>query len=121
MNLRIVPVDPHWLAAAERHQNCLTKPPGSLGRLETIANRCAAIFGSLTPPVDAARIVIFAADHGVAEEGVSAYPGEVTAQMEEGGRRVSGRGASTDVIEASAKAYLDGLNKLANLRPGRDQ
>jgi 2-isopropylmalate synthase len=47
--------------------------------------------------------------------------GEVTAQMEEGGRRVSGRGASTDVIEASAKAYLDGLNKLANLRPDRDQ
>jgi nicotinate-nucleotide--dimethylbenzimidazole phosphoribosyltransferase len=81
MNLRIPPVDPHWLAAAERHQNDLTKPPGSLGRLETIANRCAAIFGSLTPPVDAARIVIFAADHGVAEEGVSAYPREVTAQM----------------------------------------
>jgi nicotinate-nucleotide--dimethylbenzimidazole phosphoribosyltransferase len=81
MNLRILPVDPHWLAAAERHQNDLTKPPGSLGRLETIANRCAAIFGSLTPPVDAARIVIFAADHGVAEEGVSAYPREVTAQM----------------------------------------
>ncbi len=81
MNLRILPVDPHWLAAAERHQNDLTKPPGSLGRLETVANRCAAIFGSLTPPVDAARIVIFAADHGVAEEGVSAYPREVTAQM----------------------------------------
>ena len=69
------------MAAAERHQNDLTKPPGSLGRLETIANRCAAIFGSLTPPVDSARIVVFAADHGVAEEGVSAYPREVTAQM----------------------------------------
>lgn len=81
MNLRILPVDPHWLAAAERHQNDLTKPPGSLGRLEAVANRCAAIFGSLTPPVDAARIVVFAADHGVAEEGVSAYPREVTAQM----------------------------------------
>jgi nicotinate-nucleotide--dimethylbenzimidazole phosphoribosyltransferase len=81
MNIRIPPVDTHWLAAAERHQNDLTKPPGSLGRLETIANRCAAIFGSLTPPVDAARIVVFAADHGVAEEGVSAYPREVTAQM----------------------------------------
>ena len=78
---RIVPVDPNWMAAAERHQNDLTKPPGSLGRLESIANRCAAIFGSLTPPVDAARIVVFAADHGVAEEGVSAYPREVTAQM----------------------------------------
>ena len=81
MNLRILPIDTHWLAAAERHQNHLTKPPGSLGRLEAVANRCAAIFGSLTPPVDAARIVVFAADHGVAEEGVSAYPREVTAQM----------------------------------------
>ena len=81
MNLHIVPIDTHWLAAAERHQNDLTKPPGSLGRLEAVANRCAAIFSSLTPPVDAARIVVFAADHGVAEEGVSAYPREVTAQM----------------------------------------
>ncbi len=81
MNLNIIPIDPHWMAAAERHQNDLTKPPGSLGRLEAVANRCAAIFSSLTPPVDAARIVIFAGDHGVAEEGLSAYPREVTAQM----------------------------------------
>jgi 2-isopropylmalate synthase len=41
--------------------------------------------------------------------------GEVTVQLEEGGLKVVGRGASTDVIEASARAYLDGLNKLANL------
>ena len=41
--------------------------------------------------------------------------GEVTVQLEEDGRKVVGRGASTDVIEASAKAYIDGLNKLANL------
>jgi 2-isopropylmalate synthase len=41
--------------------------------------------------------------------------GEVTVQVEEGGRKVVGRGASTDVIEASARAYIDGLNKLANL------
>jgi len=39
--------------------------------------------------------------------------GEVTVQLEEGGRRVKGRGVSTDVIEASARAYIDGLNKLA--------
>ena len=45
--------------------------------------------------------------------------GEVTAQLEEGGRKVVGRGASTDVIEASAKAYIDGLNKLANMSVGR--
>ena len=44
--------------------------------------------------------------------------GEVTVQVEEAGRKVVGRGASTDVIEASAKAYLDGLNKLANLGGG---
>ena len=42
--------------------------------------------------------------------------GEVTVQLEEGDRKVMGRGASTDVIEASAKAYIDGLNKLASLR-----
>jgi 2-isopropylmalate synthase len=41
--------------------------------------------------------------------------GEVTVQLEDAGRRVVGRGASTDVIEASAKAYIDGLNKLASL------
>ena len=43
--------------------------------------------------------------------------GEVTAQVEQEGRRVVGRGASTDVIEASAKAYVDGLNRLAGLAP----
>ena len=42
--------------------------------------------------------------------------GEVTVQLEDGGRKVVGRGASTDVIEASAKAYIDGLNKLASHR-----
>jgi 2-isopropylmalate synthase len=45
--------------------------------------------------------------------------GEVTVQLEDGGRKVLGRGASTDVIEASAKAYIDGLNKLADRKSGR--
>ena len=43
--------------------------------------------------------------------------GEVTVQLEDSGRKVMGRGASTDVIEASAKAYVNGLNKLAGLPP----
>ena len=47
--------------------------------------------------------------------------GEVTVQVEEDGRKVVGRGASTDVIEASAKAYIDGLNKLADLRSKPDR
>lgn len=59
----------------------LTKPPGSLGRLEEIAAQLAAITGQPLPPPPAKAAVLMAADHGVVEEGVSAYPQEVTAQM----------------------------------------
>ena len=59
----------------------LTKPPASLGRLEEIANRLAAIQETLTPAVRHARIAVFAADHGVCAEGVNPYPQAVTAQM----------------------------------------
>ena len=78
---RIRPVDREWVKSAEARQLELTKPPGSLGRLEEVSNRCAAIFGSLSFNLDKARIVLFAADHGVCAEGVSAYPQAVTAQM----------------------------------------
>jgi nicotinate-nucleotide--dimethylbenzimidazole phosphoribosyltransferase len=77
----IRPIDPHWVESAIRRQLELTKPPGSLGRLEEIANRCAAIRESFAVTADRPRIVLFAADHGVCAEGVSAYPQEVTAQM----------------------------------------
>lgn len=78
---QIVPVDPHWIRRAEEHQLQLTKPPGSLGRLEEIANRCAGIQQTLSPSVATPKILLFAADHGVCEEGVSPYPQAVTAQM----------------------------------------
>jgi nicotinate-nucleotide--dimethylbenzimidazole phosphoribosyltransferase len=81
MNLRVPPIDPGWIKRAEARQRELTKPPGSLGRLEEIANRCAAIFESLSFRVERPRIVLFAADHGVCAEGVSPYPQGVTAQM----------------------------------------
>jgi nicotinate-nucleotide--dimethylbenzimidazole phosphoribosyltransferase len=77
----IRPIDRKWIEAAERRQLELTKPPGSLGHLEQIANRCAAIRESLALTGAHPRIVLFAADHGVCAEGVSAYPQEVTAQM----------------------------------------
>ena len=79
----IRPIDPNWIEAAARRQLELTKPPGSLGRLEEIANRCAGIRESLELTANHPRIVLFAADHGVCAEGVSAYPQEVTAQMVE--------------------------------------
>lgn len=58
-----------------------TKPPGSLGMIETVAMQVSAIQKSLTPDVSRARAILFAADHGVMEESVSAYPQAVTRQM----------------------------------------
>lgn len=58
-----------------------TKPVGALGRIETLAAQIAAFRNSLTPRVESCILTIFAADHGIATEGVSAYPQEVTAQM----------------------------------------
>lgn len=78
---RIQPVDPEWIEKARRRQLELTKPPGSLGRLEEIANRMAAIQETLSPAVRSPRIVLFAADHGVCAEGVNPFPQAVTAQM----------------------------------------
>lgn len=78
---QIEPIDPEWLRRAEAQQALLTKPPGSLGRLEELANRVVAIQRSLTPKVDRARIIVCAADHGVTAEGVAPYPSAVTGQM----------------------------------------
>ncbi len=77
----IRPVEKVWLERAAERQAQLTKPPGSLGLLEEIANRLVAIRQTLKPEVCRQRIYIAAADHGVVVEGVSAYPREVTAQM----------------------------------------
>lgn len=78
---QIRPVNAEWIARAEQRQLQLTKPPRSLGRMEELANRCAAIHESFDFTADQPRMVIFAADHGVCAEGVSPYPQEVTAQM----------------------------------------
>lgn len=75
------PLDKEAMAAAAARQDTLTKPAGSLGLLETLAVRLAGITGYATPHIDDARVILMAADHGVAVEGVSAYPQEVTGQM----------------------------------------
>ena len=67
---------------ARRHLDTLTKPPGSLGRLEELAARLVALTG-VPPRIAQPVIFTFAADHGVVAEGVSAYPQSVTAQMVE--------------------------------------
>lgn len=80
---QIRPVSPQLRSAAERRLDQLTKPPGSLGHLESIGAQCYAITdGHWSVPL-LKSAYLFAADHGVTEEGVSAYPSAVTAQMVE--------------------------------------
>lgn len=77
----IKPLDETAMQAARQRQNELTKPPGSLGRLEELSVKLAGIQSRVRPTVERKTIVVMAADHGVAQEGVSAYPAEVTPQM----------------------------------------
>jgi len=77
----IRPVDQGLRAAAKRRMDTKTKPLGSLGALEELAVRMALIQGRLDPSVSSKASFVFAADHGVAEEGVSAFPAAVTPQM----------------------------------------
>lgn len=78
----IVPIDRAAAAAARTRIDALTKPPGSLGRIEDLAVTLSAIAGAVvTRPYARKAILIGAGDHGVTEEGVSAYPAEVTPQM----------------------------------------
>lgn len=77
----IKPVDTAWFPKAQARLDNLTKPPGSLGRLEEFASRLVAIAASLDPKIEKKVVFTFAGDHGVVEEGVAAYPKEVTPQM----------------------------------------
>jgi nicotinate-nucleotide--dimethylbenzimidazole phosphoribosyltransferase len=78
---KIQPVDEEFLAKAQAKLDNKTKPPGSLGRLEEMARRVAAIKEDLTPDTEKKVIFTFAGDHGIVDEGVSLYPKEVTPQM----------------------------------------
>lgn len=77
----IAPLDQSAAAAAEARQSILTKPAGSLGRLEALSIQLAGITGEVTPAFGDKVVVVMAADHGVTAEGVSAYPAEVTPGM----------------------------------------
>jgi len=121
---QIEPVDQAWLSAARERQLTLTKPPGSLGRLEEIANRLAAIQRTATPVVTKKRIYVVAGDHGVTSEGVSAYPREVTPQMVDnflrGGAAINvlGRagGIEVKVVDAGVDADLSDRSELIHVK-----
>jgi nicotinate-nucleotide--dimethylbenzimidazole phosphoribosyltransferase len=121
---QIDPIDQRWLSAARERQLTLTKPPGSLGRLEEIANRLAAIQRTATPVVTKKRIYVVAGDHGVTIEGVSAYPREVTPQMVDnflrGGAAINvlGRagGIEVRVVDAGVDADLNDRAELIHAK-----
>ena len=121
---RIKRVDGSWLTAAAERQLELTKPPHSLGSLETIANRLAAIQQTVTPRVDGRCIYVVAADHGVTREGVSAYPREVTAQMVDnflrGGAAINvlarNGGIDVKVVDAGVDADLKDRRELLHYK-----
>ena len=124
LNAQIEAVDQTSLERAAARQLTLTKPPGSLGRLEEIANRLAAIQQTVTPKVSCKRIYVVAADHGVTSEGVSAYPREVTAQMVDnflnGGAAINvlGRHEEIDVqiVDAGVDADLSSRKNLIEVK-----
>jgi nicotinate-nucleotide--dimethylbenzimidazole phosphoribosyltransferase len=99
----ISPVDPAIAHAVQRQLDQKTKPLRSLGRLEDLACRYAAIRGELAPAPARKAIVVMGADHGVTEEGVSAYPREVTAQML---LNFAAGGAAINVLARQADAQL---------------
>ena len=121
---QIEPIDPSWLDVARERQLTLTKPPGSLGRLEEIANRLAAIQRSVTPVVTNKRIYVVAGDHGVTAEGISAYPREVTPQMVDnflrGGAAINvlGRAGAIEVrvVDAGVDADLSDRAELIHAK-----
>lgn len=98
------PLDQRAACAAEARQGQLTKPPGSLGRLEALAQRLAAMQGSERPSLERIHISVFAADHGVAAEGVSAFPQEVTVAMI---ANFAHGGAAISVLAAELGARLE--------------
>jgi nicotinate-nucleotide--dimethylbenzimidazole phosphoribosyltransferase len=78
---KIQQLDCDAMDAAQARQNTLTKPPGSLGRLEDLSVQLAGIYGTPNPTIRDKVIITMAGDHGVVAEGVSAFPQEVTPQM----------------------------------------
>lgn len=100
----VTPTEPARETAAWERLDNLTKPPRSLGRLESIAAQIACIQGTVRPSVASKRVLLMAGDHGVVDEGVSPYPQDVTWQMV---ANFSAGGAAINQIARSVGASVE--------------
>ena len=126
LNDEVAAINKEAAAAAEARQGQLTKPPGSLGRLEKMAVRLAGMQGEEKPSLERIHISVFAADHGVAAEGVSAFPQEVTVAMianfAHGGAAINvlakSLGATLEVVDVGAVSVPPELPGVISHRAG---
>ena len=102
-------------AATERNAQ-LTKPPGALGRLEALAIWYAGWRGDARPRIEAPQVIVFAGNHGVTSQGVSAFPADVTAQMV---ANFQAGGAAVNQLASAVDARLD-VQALSLDRPTED-
>jgi len=117
-------VSPALLQEVRSAIDSKTKPPGSLGVIELLAAQIAFLQSSTTPHIDPARIIVFAADHGISERGVSAFPAAVTAQMmanfSAGGAAVCVLAASNniavEVVDVGVNADLGNLHNIVQAK-----
>ncbi|MFQ6121757.1 MAG: nicotinate-nucleotide--dimethylbenzimidazole phosphoribosyltransferase [Dehalococcoidales bacterium] len=112
----IKPLDKEAMTKARARQDTLTKPQGSLGRLEELSIQLAGIQGKPIPQIKHKAIITMAGDHGVTAEGVSAYPKEVTAQMV---ANFLGGGAGINVIahQIGARVIVVDMGVATELEP----
>ncbi|CAA0083476.1 Nicotinate-nucleotide--dimethylbenzimidazole phosphoribosyltransferase [BD1-7 clade bacterium] len=102
-----------WQSKAEAYQLTLTKPPGALGRLEEVATRFSAYQNTLKPELARIEVAVMAADHGIANEGVSAFPQAVTGEMI---KNFASGGAAISVLARHMGAHLTVYN-LGSVQP----
>lgn len=112
---RIRPVSQEWIDVAFKRLDSLTKPRRSLGFLENIAAQYVAIRQEKTPVIGGRRIFVFVGDHGVVQEGVSAYPSEVTGLMV---KNFAAGGAAINVLARCADADIEVIDVGMATDPG---
>jgi len=122
--VNVRPLDRAFESAAQQRLDSLTKPQGSLGKLEELARRMAVIQRKIPPRLGRKLLFVFAADHGVAAQGVSAYPKQVTAQMTknflDGGAAINvlarHYGVDTEVVDVGVDYDLAGARGLRDCK-----